>query len=560
DVVAAIADSSAVFSVNGYGVKSGEAISQPLDVGENMMRTRVFAQSGAYTDYIITVTRAKSPDATLADIGINTPGTIDKPFNNDSLNYEYHVASTENVFRIKPVTNNNGATIRINGDAVDPNLGYSYSFLRFTVREPIVVVITSQDSSSVKMFTINAVRDFSSNAYMANLQLFGDIPLTPAFDKNIYNYTATISDSTRSSTFIIQESEDKNAEVRINYVPQTWKSYAAVPLNSGENVFSISVRAQDGTQNLYTLRVARALGATASLSGLVLSGNNGNYSNVINVYADTVYSVKAPNSVATLYVNAYANDTGAEVKINGNLFNEQTSPAVSLNLGDNRFDIEIKSADGSAIRKYTLHVNRVPFADVTLASLKVSKGIISPLFSPATSTYTVPMGSSDTTITVTPVAVDPTATITVGINTISNANPSASQHLNSGNNTVNIRVTAADGITTKLYSVRPNVPSAANANLYNILLSKGSVSPVFTAANTTYSAAVSYATSTIDIHPLSLEKAAIIKVNGNTLDSTHIAAGQNLIVGDNIFTIIVKASDVSSVIKTYTLTINRAAP
>ncbi|RYD96213.1 MAG: hypothetical protein EOP54_14245, partial [Sphingobacteriales bacterium] len=559
DISGMVADSSATLVIDSYGGTSSLTLNQPLDVGENIIRTRVFAQSGAYTDYILTVTRAKSSDASLVDIGLNTPGTIDKPFNNDSLAYEYHVASTEGVLRIKPATNNSGATIRINGDAVDPNTGYNYSFKYFTVREPVVVVITSQDSSSVKTFTINAVRDFSSNAYLADLHFFDNdnVPLTPAFDKDVYSYTATIDDPTRGSTFIFQKSEDSRAEVRVNQVPQTYNSNAAVQLSSGVNNIAVSVRAQDGTMNLYTVKVTRALGTTAWLSGLVLSGNGGTYSNVINVIGDTVYSVKAPNSVTTLYVYAYANDIGADVKINGVKFNEQTSPAVPLELGDNQFDIVITSADGSTSKAYTLHVNRVPFADVTLASLKVNKGILSPVFSPATITYTVPMGSSDTLITITPIAVDPTAIITIGNDTISTDDPSSTQHLFTGTSNINVRVTSADGVTNRLYRVRPNVPSAPNANLYNIKLSKGSISPAFTATNNDYTATVNYAVSTIDISPLALEKGAIITVNGTTVDSAHTSAGINLNVGPNTATIIVKASESSPTTKTYTVTITR---
>jgi gliding motility-associated-like protein len=558
DVSAAVADSSATFSIEGIGTAPGESVSQLLDVGENNIRVRVFAQSGANTVYTIKVTRAKSPVATLANLGIITPGTIDKPFNNDSLAYEYHVASTEGVLKIKPVATNSGATIKINDVAVDPNFGYSYNFNYFTAKEPVVVVVTSQDSSSTKTFTISAVREFASNAYLSELSFLDGTPITPAFDKNVYNYTATISDPTRSSTFLFQKSEEVNAEVKVNFVVRPRGTNVGVQFNSGENIIPI-VGAQNGTENLYTLKVTRAPGVEARLSGVILSGNGGSYSNVVAVnMADTVYNATIPNNVTTLNVSAYASDNGAEVKINGVLFNEQTSAAVPINLGDNVFAIAIRSADGSATKNYTLHVNRLPFADVSLASLTISKGIMSPVFAPGTTSYTVPMGSSDTSIVVTPVAASPTATITIGVDTISATKLSSTQHLFTGTNTINIRVTAADGVTNRLYRVRPNVPFAPNANLYNIKLSKGAVSPVFTAANTSYTAAVSYSTSSIGISPLALEAGAVITVNGITVDSANPVATVNLNAGPNIITTIVTAPDASST-KTYTLTITRAA-
>ncbi|RYY35235.1 MAG: hypothetical protein EOP46_10740, partial [Sphingobacteriaceae bacterium] len=370
DFTATLADTTASLSIDGYGVASGAPLNVPLNVGANAIQVRVYAQSGAQRIYTVTVTRAQSPDATLADIGIITPGTIDKPFNNDSLTYEYHVASTESIFTIKPVAVSNTAVITINGQPLNTYTGFNYTLNYFSAKEPIAVTVTSEDGANTKTFTINVVRDFSTNAFMANMYFYEGPPLSPAFDKNTFTYTADITDPAKNYVNIFQQSEDENTEVRINGIVRSRGTYVYLPISSGENIITASVKSFGGPENLYTIKVNRSPGITADLSGLVLSG--GSYSNVVSVNGDSVYYATAPNTVTTLNVLAYASDTGAEIRINGNVFNEQTSPAIPLTVGDNAFAITVTSADGSNNKSYTLHVNRLPFADVTLASLAIN--------------------------------------------------------------------------------------------------------------------------------------------------------------------------------------------
>jgi len=94
-----------------------------------------------------------------------------------------------------------------------------------------------------------------------------------------------------------------------------------------------------------------------------------------------------------------------------------------------------------------------------LNNLTLSNGTLSPAFATNTTSYNATANVSS--ITVTPTASDGNATIQVRVNsgsysTVTSGNPSGSLALNLGTNTIDVKVTAQDGTTTKIYTVTVN--------------------------------------------------------------------------------------------------------
>jgi len=108
------------------------------------------------------------------------------------------------------------------------------------------------------------------------------------------------------------------------------------------------------------------------------------------------------------------------------------------------------------------------------------------------------------------------------------------------------------------YGIDQTVPSR-NAALTNLILVTGTLSPSFTASNTTYAAAVSNAVSTIIIKPIAADAAASIKVNGVSVPSGNNSAPINLAVGDNVLTTSVISPD-GFITNIYTVTVTRQTP
>jgi gliding motility-associated-like protein len=93
-----------------------------------------------------------------------------------------------------------------------------------------------------------------------------------------------------------------------------------------------------------------------------------------------------------------------------------------------------------------------------LSSLTMSAGTLAPAFDAGTITYTASVSSAVSSITVTPVLADANASIAVQVNgagftTVTSGTASSSLALSGGNNTIQVKVTAQDGTTTKIYSI-----------------------------------------------------------------------------------------------------------
>ncbi|MCG8104488.1 MAG: cadherin-like beta sandwich domain-containing protein [Candidatus Thiodiazotropha endolucinida] len=100
-------------------------------------------------------------------------------------------------------------------------------------------------------------------------------------------------------------------------------------------------------------------------------------------------------------------------------------------------------------------------SDASLSALALSGLALDQLFQPTQSTYTASVGYLQTSVTVSPVAADTGATITVNGADVDSGSTSTSIALIEGENLINLVVTAGDGITTQSYSITLSRESAA---------------------------------------------------------------------------------------------------
>jgi hypothetical protein len=113
---------------------------------------------------------------------------------------------------------------------------------------------------------------------------------------------------------------------------------------------------------------------------------------------------------------------------------------------------QFSSASGQANTNCLAEYN--PFlTNADLSSLTLSSGTLAPPFAPVTTDYTANVVNSTHTILVTPTALNPNATILVNGTAVASGNASQTIHLDVGENSIDIVVTAEDGVTNKTYSV-----------------------------------------------------------------------------------------------------------
>jgi PKD repeat protein len=198
--------------------------------------------------------------------------------------------------------------------------------------------------------------------------------------------------------------------------------------------------------------------------------------------------------------------------------------------------------------------------DATLNTLSISSGTLSPIFTATTTSYTAGVAYGVSSVTVIPTVNQANAIVTVNTVAVTSGQASAALPLTVGANTITVTVIAQDGTTTDTYTITINrAAPAVDATLSNLTISSGTLSPIFTATTTSYTAGVAYSVSSVTVTPTANQANAIITVNTVAVTSGQASAALPLTVGANTITVTVIAQD-GITTKTYTITVNRAAP
>ena len=131
--------------------------------------------------------------------------------------------------------------------------------------------------------------------------------------------------------------------------------------------------------------------------------------------------------------------------------------------------------------------------------------------------------------------------------------------LSFGPNTIEVKITPNSGdpvsYTLKITRAEPPVLSD-NADLSNLELSEGYLTPVFDSATSVYDSSVSSDTASVTVTPTASDSAAIVTVNGIEVNSGEASSDVSLSAGYNDIDIIVTAED-GETSNTYTVTVER---
>jgi hypothetical protein len=409
-------DSSASFTVNGSTEQQVK-----LAVGSNNITVLVTAADSSTKTYKITVTRLSSSNADLSSLALSS-GSLSPSFNKDTLDYTASVDNSVSKLYIAAAADDSTASVKINGS--------TSGYVTLVVGSNTVSILVTAEDGTTKTYRITVTRLPSSNADLSSLKLsYGT--LSPAFNKNILEYTASVDNSVSKIT-VCAELSDSTASFTVN--GSTEQSAA---LYIGTNTITVSVTAQDGTVKTYTVTVTRLPSSNTNLSSLALS--SGTLSPAFD--KNTVkYSATVDNSVSEISVCAKTDDSAASFTVNGS-----TEQKVKLAIGSNTITVLVTAADGST-KTYKITVTRLASSNADLASLTLGSGTLNPAFDKNTLNYTADVENSVSKLYISAVTDDPASSVTV--------NGSSSQYasLNVGYNTINVTVSAASG-AKKTYTI-----------------------------------------------------------------------------------------------------------
>ena len=482
--------------------------------------------------------------------------------NADTVDYTAEVGNEVTSITVTPTTNDDDASVTVDGTAVASGAASGAITLTAGLAKAIAIVVTAQDGSAMKTYTVTVTRAASTDADLSSLTLSAGT-LSPAFAAATEGYAVSVGNDVASVT-VTPTTNDDGASVTVAGTAVTsGATSAAIALTAGlAKAIAIVVTAQDGTATkTYTVTVTRAAPATlstdADLSGLTISA--GTLSPAFAA-ATEGYAVSVGNDVASITLTPTTNDDGASVTVDGTAVTSGTaSGANNLIVGANSIAVVVTAQDGSAMKTYTVTVTRAASADADLSSLTISAGTL-PAFAASTISYAVDVDNDVASVTLTPTTNDDDASVTVAGTAVTSGTASGAIDLTVGlAKAIAIVVTAEDGTTTKTYTVTVTRAAPAtlstDADLSGLTISAGTLSPAFAAATEGYAVSVGNDVASITLTPTTNDDDASVTVDGNPPNQAiDLTAGVAKAIA-----IVVTAED-GSTTKTYTVTVTRTAP
>jgi len=194
--------------------------------------------------------------------------------------------------------------------------------------------------------------DINTSQYLSSLTISSGT-LTPAFNKNVYSYSATVGSEVTSITVTptaeVPTYYGQNATIKVNDTGVASGSGIPVSLAVGQNTINIDVTsAVGGVTQRYTIVVTRV---DTYLSNVQIKVGKSSVVNDFNMYT-TSYTETSP-SASALTVTPTAHDpSNVTITVNGTTVASGNSTSVPVTTGQtNNISIIVKSNSNSA---YTL--------------------------------------------------------------------------------------------------------------------------------------------------------------------------------------------------------------
>lgn len=272
-------------------------------------------------------------EALLSSLSLDK-GSLSPKFNSDITSYDVSVGNSTKSVNVDATCSVSGCTVSGDGNS---NLRVGKNVIKVSVTSPnnkvtktYTIIINREANKNKKTQNNDFVKD--SNALLRTLSV-SEGTLNPVFVPEVLEYNVKVGSSVE--------------KIRLSAICAgiecTVKGTGNKYLKYGENVYEIEVVAEDGTTNIYTIKVFREYDLRLSNIKIETYRLSPKFDEKIYTYKVTV-----KNDVDKLNITAQAMDPNVKVRIIGN--NNFVD-------GDNVVKIEV-TYDGTDKKVYTINVNR----------------------------------------------------------------------------------------------------------------------------------------------------------------------------------------------------------
>ena len=288
--------------------------------------------------------------------------------------------------------------------------------------------------------------------------------------------------------------------------------------------------------------------------------------------AVTEYNVTVGSDISIAKITATKEKAGARLDIRVNLAgwlelsSGIVSPELDLDIGINTVYVRVTAENGKTIKLYAIHINRMN-PDSALSALSLSGVALNPAFDANTLGYSGSVANAIESTTVSATTLSPDATVQARSNdepswypfTSGGTSPSLTLG-NVGDNLVEVKVLAEDGISSTTYSISIHRKSI-DADLSSLVPSTGGLNPAFSAGVTNYSLPVGSTINSVSFTPTTANQYALIEARiggGGWVACTSGTASPSLTLPSDDCTVEIRVTaEDGSPQKTYSIAVHR---
>ena len=449
---------------NRYATVSGIE-EQIIPDGESTRNIVVTAEDGSTRTYTITVIKNRTDDARLKSLEVSGY-TLEEIFNEDKFSYTLNVPNEITKLYasdVIAVAKYDTSTIYLDNDLE----------LSTKTTNTFNVKVLAEDGFTTQTYKINVIRAKNDNNNLSSLSVkIGEeeVTLTPEFDKDIIEYTATLPEGTQNIE-IVAKAENEEATI---------SGIGIKDIQVGENSFEIVVTAENGSEKTYKLVATRPANTNRFLANLVPSIGTLKPEFNKNILE---YTVEVGNE--DYYISFEATPENSLSTVTGT---EETY----IEDGENIREIVVTAEDGNT-KKYTVKVVKNRTNDPRLKSLAIKSFTFDQEFEPDLYEYTLTVPNDKFKITENEIVAkakyeDSTITYTGEIKlSVLEVNK------------YEVMVTSPDGTKTATYTISITRKKSSDSSLSNLSVTGYKIKETFESSLLEYTVLVPRGTETLEV-------------------------------------------------------------